>query len=227
MDTNLQPFQNEAFYRSIPIYESGEPLVSLSNISSKIKVFPYYFQEKLPGTFKECYLREGAAKRLVKAAEKLPKNLDFVVLDGWRPYEVQKVLYEMTRDGFRKKGMDESEIDREISKFVAYPSENIDTPSPHMTGGSIDLTIADQDGWLDMGTGFDEFTDKAKTDWYEEAPNLSENEQQIRNNRRLLKQVMTDVGFHNFEEEWWHYDYGNQRWAMLSHQSAIYKGLRK
>jgi D-alanyl-D-alanine dipeptidase len=227
MDSNFQPFQNEANYRLIPIHESGEPLISLSNISPKIKIFPFYFQQNLPNALNECYLREGAAQRLMKAAEKLPDGLNFVVLDGWRPYEVQKVLYEMTRDAFKKNGMTESEIHREISKFVSYPSDNIDTPSPHMTGGSVDLTIADQDGWLDMGTGFDEFTDKAKTDWYEEAANLSETEQKIRNNRRLLKQVMTDAGFENFEEEWWHYDYGNQRWAMLTHQLAIYKGLRK
>ncbi|MEX2461517.1 MAG: M15 family metallopeptidase [Paenibacillaceae bacterium] len=226
MDSNLQLFKNEAYYRSIPIHESGEPLISLSNISPKIKIFPFYFQQNLPNTLNECYLREGAAQRLMKAAEKLPDGLNFVVLDGWRPYKVQKVLYEMTIDAFKKDGMAESEIYREIPKFVSYPSDNIDTPSPHMTGGSVDLTIADQDGWLDMGTGFDEFTDKAKTTWYEEAANLSETEHKIRNNRRLLKQVMTDVGFENFEEEWWHYDYGNQRWAMLTHQLAIYKGLR-
>ena len=25
---------------------------------------------------------------------------------------------------------------------------------------------------------------------------------------------MEDAGFTNYEEEWWHFDYGNQNWAL-------------
>lgn len=229
MDSKAQPNRNEPSYRLIPIHETGEPFVSLSNLSPKIKVFPYYFQQNVPGALTDCYLREGAAQRLVNAAEQLPNGLSFVVLDGWRPYEVQLALYEITKDAFRKKyGRKEENKDlHELSKFVAYPSANPDTPSPHMTGGAIDLTIANQDGWLDMGTEFDEFTERAQTDWYERIPNPNEREQKIQDNRRLLKQVMTAAGFKNYEQEWWHFDYGDQLWAMSTNQVAIYKGVKK
>ena len=34
---------------------------------------------------------------------------------------------------------------------------------------------------------------------------------------------MTEAGFQNYEEEWWHYDYGNVTWARKAHkQQAIY-----
>ncbi|AJY77575.1 D-alanyl-D-alanine dipeptidase [Paenibacillus beijingensis] len=207
--------------------ETGEPLVSLSDISPRIKVLPYYFHHNVPGALNDCYLRAGAAQRLALAAENLPDGCCFVVLDGWRPSEVQRALYETIRESFRRKGMNESEVARELAKFVAYPSDNVDMPSPHMTGGAVDLTIADPEGWLDMGTGFDEFTVKARTDWYERAALLTETELKIRTNRRLLKQVMANAGFENYDEEWWHYDYGNQRWAMLTGGQAIYKGVRK
>lgn len=210
----------------IPIHETGEPLVSLSNLSHKIKVFPYYFHHNVPGALNNCYLREGAAQRLARAAEQLPARLTLVVLDGWRPYEVQLALYEITKEFFRTTyGLKEDEVLQELAKFVAPPSADPDNPSPHMTGGAIDLTIADQDGWLDMGTGFDEFTEKSQTDWYERIPRPNERERTIRENRRLLQRVMSAAGFRNYEQEWWHYDYGNQRWAMLTKQTALYKGI--
>lgn len=228
MDSYAQPQPGDSGYRSIPIHETGERLVSLSNLSPKIKVSPFYFQQKIPEAINDCYLRQGAAERLLRAAERLPDGLHFVVLDGWRPYEVQLALYEIHKETLRKtNGMTEGRVLQELSKFVAYPSENPDTPSPHMTGGAVDLTIADSEGWLDMGTGFDEFTEKAKTDWFESRTEFEHQEEKIRSNRRLLKTVMTSAGFMNYENEWWHYDYGNQRWAMSTGETAIYKGLRK
>ncbi|KIL40394.1 hypothetical protein SD70_14080 [Gordoniibacillus kamchatkensis] len=202
-------------------------MVPLSNLSPRIKVFPYYYHHNVTGAMNECYLRAGAAQRLVQAAGKLPKGLHFLVLDGWRPYEVQKALYDMTKEAFEKKGMSEDEVRREISKFVAYPSDDADAPSPHMTGGAVDLTIAGADGWLDMGTGFDEFTEKARTDWYETAKALSEAERAVRDNRRLLKQAMTEAGFRSYDEEWWHFDYGNIPWGKATNQVAIYKGVKQ
>ncbi len=209
------------------VYECGEPLVSLTNISPKIKVYPYYYLHRVQGAFQDCYLREGAAQKLRHAAEQLPEGIHLVVLDGWRPYEVQLALYEMTKAILLKNGeVTEKNITRELEKFVAYPSDDPEAPSRHMTGGAVDLTLADDQGWLDMGTDFDEFTDKAKTDWYDDRSNLSANEIIVRNNRTLLKQMMVNVGFRNYEEEWWHYDYGNQPWAALTNEIAFYKGIK-
>lgn len=213
-------------YRELPIHECGEALVSLSNLSPKIKVYPYYHHAKLLGALTDCYLREGVAAKLLEAAEHLPTGCFFVVLDGFRPYEVQLELYHgIKRDILaRGDGLNEEELAKEIAKFVAYPSPNVDTPSPHMSGGAVDLTVANEEGWLDMGTEFDDFSDKAQTAWFEGIVNPTELERKIQDNRRLLYHAMLAAGFANYENEWWHYDFGNQRWAMHSGQTAIYKG---
>lgn len=200
-------------------YQNSEPLVSLSNLSPKIKIFPYYFQKKFPHTLPNCFLRTRVAEKLVQAANHLPSGLHFIVLDGWRPYELQNFLY-------KKICQDFTEVEEEkLAKYVAFPSKDIETASPHLTGGAVDLTIASGDGWLHMGTDFDEFIDKTKTDWYEHQQQLSAEESQFRDNRRLLKEVMEKVGFTNYAPEWWHFDFGNQNWAQCTKQTAIYKGI--
>jgi len=105
-------------------------------------------------------------------------------------------------------------------KIVALPSTNLLKPSPHNTGGSVDLTIIDSVGrLLNMGTPFDEASIRAQTTYFDDPLNV------IRKNRQLLYNIMTRHGFTNYSEEWWHYDYGNQNWAWVSGQSyAVYTG---
>ncbi|WCK52662.1 M15 family metallopeptidase [Aneurinibacillus sp. Ricciae_BoGa-3] len=212
-------------YRLLPIQESGESLVSIESLSAKVKVYPAYFRRNLPGALSACYLREGAANRLTQAAEYLPDNHFLLVLDGWRPYEVQLALYQEIEGYIRKRGdFSEKELQDQVQKFVAIPSNNTEQPSPHLTGGAVDLTIATKDGWLDMGTKFDEISERSRTDWYEKQHSLTRSETVIKNNRRLLVSIMQKAGFLNYEEEWWHFDYGNQRWSLSTDQPAIYGG---
>ena len=117
--------------------------------------------------------------------------------------------------------------EKETAKFVARPSYNIILASPHNTGGAIDLTIVDEDGIpLDMGCEFDDFSDKTRSDFYEYFDN-SEDETsiKIRNNRRMLYNVMTAVGFTNLPSEIWHYDYGNENWAYFNNCAPLYTGI--
>ncbi|MCG4287414.1 D-alanyl-D-alanine dipeptidase, partial [Lactobacillaceae bacterium KNUT 0156] len=48
-----------------------------------------------------------------------------------------------------------------------------------------------------------------------------------RENRRLLYHVMTQAGFTNYIEEWWHFDYGNQNWATVSKRDFAVYGATK
>lgn len=209
-------------YKDISICESGEPLVSLSAISKKIKVYPYYFQHHVPGASNECYLRKGVAERLLKATEFLPSNIHLVVLDGWRSYQTQLALYNRAKNMFLQKGYSSSKIVEELSKYVSFPSKDYRSPSPHLTGGAVDVTLADERGWLNMGTDFDEFHEKSRANWFETKDNLTEEEKIIRENRRLLKDIMEKAGFTSNEYEWWHFDYGNQSWALKTNQIPIY-----
>ena len=207
------------------LHECGEPLIPLSTLSPRIVLYPAYCRQGYDGAMEEIYLREGAARLLAQAAEKLPRKYHLVALDGWRPYQVQASIYERFRQSLLAQGWQEGEeLDAELNKFVAKPTTDISKPSPHLSGGAIDLTIASADGWLEMGTPFDDFSDAAATRYYEELPSLSERELVIRENRRLLYHLMTEAGFVNYPKEWWHYEYGTRSWARKTGQVAIYGG---
>lgn len=205
----------------------SEPLISVSGLTPRIEIDTYYFRKGLPGAENDCFLRVGTVERLKKAAEMLPENLKFVVLDGWRSYDTQLALYEGIKKDLEAQNLPPEKMQEEISKFVARPTRDLTKPSPHLTGGAVDLTIADENGWLDMGTGFDDFTEKAALEWYEKHDSLPDQEERIRDNRRLLRKVMEEAGFVSNEEEWWHYDYGNRRWATATGNPTLYLGIEK
>lgn len=208
------------------LIECGEGMIPLSALSDKITVYPIYHRQGYEGATAEAYLRESAAARLVRAAEALPPGHRFVVLDGWRSYQVQTSLYE----GFRKRLLDQGWVEgeslqRELGKFVAVPSKDIQKPSPHLSGGAVDLTIEGPEGWLDMGTAFDDFSEKAATRYYEDNPPEQDEERIVRANRRLLYHLMTEAGFVNYPKEWWHFEYGTLAWAARKQEQAIYGGI--
>ena len=92
--------------------------------------------------------------------------------------------------------------------------------SPHLTGGSVDITLYDLNtgATLDMGSDFDEPSERSHTDYYENKPSHPAHER-----RRLLHHVMTEVGFSNLPTEWWHFDFGNPLWAHYTGQGhALY-----
>ena len=79
---------------------------------------------------------------------------------------------------------------------------------------------------LPMGCGFDAFTDKTYAAYYETAEHVQGAEdEQVRENRRLLYYAMIDAGFTNLPSEWWHYDYGDRFWAYYMRKPAIYEGV--
>lgn len=222
----IPAIQNERAAASSPVVESGEPMIPLSTLSPRIEVYPVYYHQGYDGTQPEAYLRKGAAHRLVAAAKQLPEGYRLVVLDGWRSYQVQASLYERFRQSLLAQGWQEGEeLAAELGKFVALPTKDIHTPPPHLSGGAVDLTIAGPDGWLEMGTAFDDFSDQAATRHYEERLSLTEKESLIRENRRFLYHLMSEAGFVNYPKEWWHYEYGTRTWARQTGRQAIYGGI--
>lgn len=220
--------------RSIPIYEIGEPLVPLNLYPERIICHPEYFIQQIPKAMPVLYIREGVYKKLIEAAKNLPKNYKFVVYDAYRPVEVQKSLFETYKAKLAQQNpsMNEDQLIALTLNFVSLPSIDPEKPSAHNTGGSIDLTIADNEGnLLDMGTYFDDMGDIVITDYYEQKMKKGEEingkEKKIIENRRLLYNIMIEQGFTNFVNEWWHYDYGNQLWAYNGdHKNALYTGTK-
>jgi len=216
-------------WKKVKIHECNDSMVMLDNYTPEfIKVEPKYYLQKIPYAVENCYCRKEVADLLLKAAGNLPEGCKFLVWDAWRPTKVQNELFEKYKDYVKRNtDLTGSELDEAVQKYISLPSTDPLKPSPHLTGGSIDLTIIDKNGSeLDMGTGFDYFGAATQTDFYELKNYIFGKELIIRQNRRLLYNVLTNAGFTNYPHEWWHYDYGNQFWGVLTGRTAIYNKIK-
>jgi len=213
----------------IPITHKDEQLVPTSLLPRPLLTYPVYARQGLPGAGNECLVREEVGRRLRLAAQNLPEGLSLVILDGWRPWQVQKQLFETYLDVLRQRHPEESEdiLVERTREFVSLPSVDPNSPSPHLTGGSVDVTLCGPDGvWLDMGTSFDATEPASHTAYFEPGqPGAAlELAELYRHRRRLLYHVMRKAGFTNLPTEWWHFDYGNQLWAWHSGKEQAFYG---
>lgn len=138
------------------------------------------------------FLRKPAALALQKIQEDLKKRrLALKIWDAYRPYSATLKMWELVHD----------------ERYVANPSKG----SGHNKGIAVDLTIVSLNTGreLNMGTGFDNFTDSAHHDFKK----LSD---EVIANRSLLREIMTSNGFTPLETEWWHYFYGNGQFDILN-----------
>ncbi|MEQ6353897.1 M15 family metallopeptidase [Lysinibacillus sp. M3] len=160
---------------------------------------------------------------MIKALLLLPENFSLILYDGYRPFQVQQFLFK----SFSKQiaqlypHFTEQEVVSETRKYVAFPSKDHAQFAPHLTGGAIDLTLGDLEGnALNLGSAFDEISGKSATRYFEQQP---EEDWEACVHRRLLYNCMTMVGFTNYSEEWWHYDFNNVSWARrVGAQEASY-----
>ena len=87
-------------------------------------------------------------------------------------------------------------------------------PTPHSTGGAVDLTIIDPQGnLLEMGSEFDESSERSLPNYY--VDRLDPSSRLAHENRELLSGAMSSAGFRRLTHEWWHFSFGDQNWAVL------------
>ena len=175
--------------------------------SDRIKIDLYYYKKNYKNAVDKAYTRSQVYEKLLYALSFLPKEYSFKILDAWRPFELQEELYYAYSDeivkNFQIENMAKEEQERFISQFVAYPSKDPNNPPAHTTGFAIDLTLIKASGEeVDVGVGFDEFSDKTFTNYYE----VNSINDEIKNNRRILLYSMSKAGFTNIPSEIWHYN---------------------
>ena len=132
------------------------------------------------------FLRRPVADSLQKVLNELKeKGIGLKIFDAYRPYSVTVKFWELVHD----------------ERYVANPARG----SGHNRGTAVDLTLIrlKDNTELDMGTGFDNFTDSAHHSFTAFSP-------EIVANRNLLKSTMEKYGFRAFGTEWWHYYLANQ-----------------
>ena len=195
--------------------DKNEPLVLID--SNLFLLSPEYHIKGLPGATKEMYLRQCVYDRLLLACTFLPAGYKFKIFDAYREIETQKYLWSEYYSRLKSEYpvLSDFELMEKTKEFVSNPFD-VDKVPLHCTGGAVDLTVVGNGGELDMGTVFDDFSEKAHTNYFELLEkNMPENVV-IAHNRRILLNAMTKAGFVNLPSEWWHYDYGNWRWSEIT-----------
>ena len=97
-----------------------------------------------------AFLQRTAAEALVRVHNELKKEgLGLVVFDGYRPWTITKLFWDV--------------VTVEQRKYVADPAKG----SKHNRGCAVDLSIFDMKTGklIPMPSGFDEFTDRASPDY--------------------------------------------------------------
>jgi D-alanyl-D-alanine dipeptidase len=133
-----------------------------------------------PGT-DQTYMREPAVNALQKIQEDLNAiGLGLKIFDAYRPYSVTVKFWELVGD----------------ERYVANPSKG----SGHNRGIAVDVTLIDivMGIELQMGTGYDNFTDTAHANFAHLPPNILEH-------RMTLRKAMEKHGFLVLDTEWWHF----------------------
>jgi D-alanyl-D-alanine dipeptidase len=188
---NVKVIKKYAEYKKSAQADSTKRMVEVKSV---IPVITYdlryatdnnFMHRKLYTQGDKTFLRLPVVNALAMAEQELnTKNLSLKIWDAYRPYSVTVEMWNLIKD----------------DRYVADPKNG----SGHNKGIAVDLTLIDKTNGneLDMGTGFDNFSDTAHADF----KNLSE---EVLKNRTLLKTVMEKYGFKQLQTEWWHF-YWNQ-----------------
>ncbi len=211
------PAEDQDELDAVVIKDNGEPLVDFLALcnSDKLVFSPTHPVFQFPRVH---LLRQSVAEIVCRAAHALPDSLRLQIVEGYRPIAVQRAMFARALEQARQKmpDADERAIYLEAGRYSAPPDAA--TPPPHLTGGAVDLEIIGADGArLDFTSPF-ELLDNAQAAF--DAPGISD---EARKNRDLLKSVLEPTGLTSYADEWWHWSYGDNGWALrVGADNAIY-----
>ena len=215
--SHSQPAEDQDELDAVVIKDNGEALVDFLALcdSDKLVFSPTHPVFEFPRVH---LLRQSVAQMVCRAAHALPDGLRLQIVEGYRPIAVQRAMFAHALQEARKRLPDANDqtIALQAGRYSAPPDAA--TPPPHLTGGAVDLEIIDQNGErLDFTSPFD-ILDSAQAAF--DAPGLSD---EARRNRDLLRSVLEPTGLTSYADEWWHWSYGDNGWALrVGAANAIY-----
>lgn len=206
-----------------------EPVEFHNEIHPRIKINPMYFQLNF-SPLPTIYGRAAVLNRIIRALEFIPKDYGLVIWDVYRPRAVQATLFSWMRDEIHKKfpNLSDEENYAETKKYMSPPSVIGDEYCPpHLSGGAIDLSLCELASGkeLDLGTPFDDCSERAHSDYFDRKIQLSSDDKIIKERRTVLSSAMNRVGFTSYHYEWWHYDLGNIFWSRITNLPPIFGPL--
>lgn len=199
---------------AVPLDDCDEPLVDIRDAPELLLDGR---QADGPGAYART--RSGVLARLLRAQRALPPGTRFLVIEGYRPPELQRVYFEGYSADLRAAHPEASPARiRELASAYISPPE----VAPHVSGGAIDLTLCTEEGTeLALGTEVNATPEESGNACRTDAPNIDAT---ARAHREVMRRALTSAGFVNYPTEWWHWSYGDRYWALLSGQRAARYG---
>ncbi len=197
----------------ITIIDNKEPLVDITSICQGLKINLEASRLKHE---KSLYLRYTVAKMLREAQIMLPKGLTFCINDAYRPFTIQQKYFRQYYYKFQREypNYTHKELHQLTAQYVIDPDDI--KKAGHLTGAAVDLVLCKNGKSLPMKNLSLSFEKRSMT-------SIDQKNDYINNNRVLLNSVMTQVGFVNYANEYWHYSYGDYMWAeSTNNKTAIY-----
>lgn len=175
-------------FQSCSTIKTSYQLLNIQDLDSTILVDVRYatennFTGRILYNSSKVYLIKEVAESLANVNKYVKTKYGYriKVFDGYRPLSVQKIMWSILPD----------------ERYVANPQKG----SRHNRSCAVDLTLVDSlNNELNMGTGYDDFTEKAHRNYKE----LSD---EVITNRKILEEAMIKHGFIPLETEWWHFDF--------------------
>jgi D-alanyl-D-alanine dipeptidase len=242
----VRAYSNGRSWRALPIRECGKPLVLVPREFNH----PFYVREVSLADDERVFLRERLFEMFLRARETfLREGLELKIYDGWRSVDLQESIFWLylkqftvkrfgledhfleasTADGIRDLFMELPETTRVTIReanrqYVSWPSSDLSCPSPHATGGSIDVWLYKDGQPVNLGVPFD-WTEESAGAFYHLKPirkRFAGNDKAVSRNRNLLLWAMAKAGFSCYGPEIWHFNFGNQMDSLVTGKTAIY-----
>ncbi|SAL71830.1 peptidase M15D, vanX D-ala-D-ala dipeptidase [Caballeronia arvi] len=197
--------------------DGDEPFVNISGLDGRIAVdSSRQLITSRSGYF--SWVRADVAQRLVAAARLLPREYQLLVVEGYRPLEVQRKYFDDYTATLREAHayVDEAALYEMVSKWVAPPDVG-----GHPAGAALDLTLQFADGrHVEMGSVVNANDAESSGACYTDSSFIT---REAAKNRTVLFTAMSAAGFVNYPSEWWHWSYGDRYRAVVNNMPfALY-----
>jgi len=174
-------------------------LVRVTKYSNRIKELPI---TKRIAIDYPLLCQADVAKKLAIIAEKLPTDLFLQIDSAYRTKKTERILWDSRKNI--------------IPGLVNNPDES---KSSHNTGGAVDVSFANADGIeINLSEPFQKY--------YQEPQLISDNiSRKAQELRQLLNKLMLEQNFVAHPKEYWHFSYGDNRWAEQTRNKTIYEEI--
>lgn len=183
----------------------NEDLIVAKFYSDKIKELPFY---KRIETNMPILVREKVALMLSTVARHLSNNIFLQIDGGYRSPKVQSFLWKnrINQLGIKKAKM-----------LVGNPNNGV---PGHTTGGAVDISLLDNNfKEINLSAPFEKYYDEQKL----YSKKITKEAQHL---RLLLYNAMLSAEFAPHDNEYWHFSYGDERWAKYYNKKPIYTQIK-